>query len=40
MPPPRSLPLLGLALPLLHRVEGSHFPAAILLYLRHGGVAA
>ncbi len=34
LPPPRRLPLLGLALPLLQKVESPHFAAALLLYLR------
>ncbi|WP_237267543.1 HPr kinase/phosphorylase [Sulfitobacter alexandrii] len=34
IPPPRSHDVLGLELPCLYRVEGPHFAAAILLYLR------
>ena len=33
MPPPQSRSWLGIALPLLHKVEGGHFPAAILHYI-------
>jgi len=34
LPDPRHLPLLGLALPLLHKPATSHFAAAIAHYLR------
>ena len=34
LPPPRFQEILGLPLPCLHRVDGAHFAAAILLYLR------
>ena len=33
MPPPQSRSWLGIALPLLHKVEAGHFPAAILHYI-------
>jgi len=33
LPPPRSRSWLGIALPLLHKVEGGHFPAAIVHYI-------
>ena len=33
MPPPQSRSWHGIALPLLHKVEGGHFPAAILHYI-------
>lgn len=36
LPPPRRHVLLGISLPLLHRIESSHFPAAILQYLKAG----
>ncbi|MEM9393718.1 MAG: HPr kinase/phosphatase C-terminal domain-containing protein [Pseudomonadota bacterium] len=36
LPPWRTTDLLGVRLPCLHKVEDSHFPAAILQYLRHG----
>lgn len=36
LPPMRHLPLLDLALPLLHKVESPAFPAAIAQYLRGG----
>lgn len=37
LPPPRRLPLLGLELPLLQKVESAHFAAAVLHYLRGSG---
>lgn len=36
LPPPRRHVMLGVALPLLHRIESAHFPAAILQYLKAG----
>lgn len=36
LPPPRTRSILGLEVPLLHKVETPSFPAALLLYLRHG----
>jgi HPr kinase/phosphorylase len=36
LPPHRSITLCGQALPLLHNSASSHFPAAILQYLRAG----
>lgn len=36
LPPPRHWRALGCALPLLHAVEGTSFPAALVTYLRHG----
>jgi len=36
LPPPRTKGLLGLQVPLLHKVESAHFPAAVILYLRAG----
>jgi HPr kinase/phosphorylase len=36
LPEPHSLPLLGLSLPLLHKVENGAFPAAIVQYLKAG----
>jgi HPr kinase/phosphorylase len=36
LPPARRVTLLGLQLPLVHKVESSHFPAAILHYLAYG----
>ena len=39
LPPPRELALLGTPLPLLRRVDGPHFPAAILQYLKGGRCA-
>ena len=35
-PAEKSLPLLGLSVPLLHNVHAQHFPAAILQYLKSG----
>ncbi len=39
LPPWRSHTVLGVELPLLHRVESAHFPAAILQYLKAGRAA-
>lgn len=39
LPPWRSHPVLGIELPVLHRVESPHFPAAILQYLKAGRAA-
>ncbi|MDH3263420.1 MAG: serine kinase [Paracoccaceae bacterium] len=36
LPPPRALELLGRKVPLLHKAETRHFPAALLQYLRGG----
>jgi len=36
LPPQRSKNLMGIALPLLHNSDTSHFPAAILQYLKAG----
>lgn len=36
MPPARHVELLGVALPMLHSVETTCFPSAVMLYLRHG----
>jgi HPr kinase/phosphorylase len=36
LPPWRETEILAVALPLLHRVESAHFPAAILQYLKAG----
>jgi HPr kinase/phosphorylase len=36
LPPRRSVTLLGVALPLLHKAESRCFPAAIRQYLRYG----
>jgi len=36
LPPRRIYNLLGQKLPLLHKVEAAHFPAAILQYLKGG----
>ncbi len=38
MPPARSITLLGVEIPLVHKVEGPHFPFALLQYLR-GNIA-
>jgi len=40
LPEARQETLLGIALPCLHKVEGPHFPAAILQYLREGPAKA
>lgn len=39
LPPLREYPLLGLAVPLCHRSETVHFPAAIVQYIRGGRIA-
>lgn len=39
LPPWRLHTVLGVELPLLHRVESAHFPAAILQYLKAGRTA-
>ena len=36
LPPRRSITLCDIALPRLHKCEATHFPAAILQYIRHG----
>jgi HPr kinase/phosphorylase len=36
LPPLRTSRILGVDLPLLHKVEGPHFPAAILQYVKAG----
>lgn len=36
LPPPRTVELLGEKVPLLHKVETRHFPAALMQYLRGG----
>lgn len=36
LPPMRQAALLGVTLPLLHKIETAYFPAAIRLYLLHG----
>jgi HPr kinase/phosphorylase len=36
LPPQRSIELLGLSLPLLHKVASRHFTAAVRQYLAHG----
>lgn len=36
LPPMRQISLSGVALPLLHRADGPHFPAAVLQYLKGG----
>ena len=36
LPPMRHYNLLGHSIPLLHKVEAAHFPAAILQYLKGG----
>ena len=36
LPPPRHRRVLGLDVPLLHAVETSCFPEALMLYLQHG----
>lgn len=38
LPHPRNRTIAGIALPCLHKVEESYFPAAILQYLKVGGV--
>jgi HPr kinase/phosphorylase len=39
LPQPKYYSALGVSLPLLHRVESTHFPAAILQYLKSGRAA-
>ena len=39
LPPQRVCELQGVDLPCLHKIEGSYFAAAIMLYLRGGRVA-
>lgn len=39
LPPERSVTMLGVALPLVHRVESPHFAAALMQYLRAGRAA-
>lgn len=36
LPPRREMTLLGIVLPLVHRGESGHFPAAVLQYLKRG----
>jgi HPr kinase/phosphorylase len=36
LPPPRRFDLLGVAVPLVHRIDSAHFPAALMQYLRGG----
>jgi HPr kinase/phosphorylase len=36
LPPERYLTLLGCPVPLVHKVESAHFPAAVLQYLKGG----
>ncbi len=36
LPPERHMTLLGCPIPLVHKVESAHFPAAVLQYLRAG----
>jgi HPr kinase/phosphorylase len=36
LPPPRTTMLMGVELPLLHKVESPHFAAAVLQYLAEG----
>lgn len=38
LPPHRLWHRDGLALPCLHRIEGAHFPAAVLQYLKSGRI--
>jgi len=38
LPPWRQACLLGHSVPVLRKLEAAHFPAAILLYLKHGRV--
>ena len=37
LPPLREITLLGRMLPLLHKIEGAHFPAGIVQYVRGRG---
>lgn len=39
LPPRRATVLLGIKVPLIHKVASAHFPAAILQYLSGGGPA-
>lgn len=39
LPPPRTVVVLGQAIPLLHKVESCHFSAAVLQYLKGGRTA-
>ena len=39
LPPLRTEPLMGILFPSVHKSEGSHFPAAILQYLKQGRIA-
>lgn len=39
LPPHREMTLLGVALPLLYRIDAPHFCAAVLQWLRSGGRA-
>ncbi len=36
LPPPRTVTILGLPLPLVLHPQNDHFPDALMLYLRHG----
>jgi HPr kinase/phosphorylase len=36
LPPPRSIVLLDVTLPVVHKVDSPHFPAGLRLYLEHG----
>lgn len=36
LPPPRTVPVLGHSLPLLHKVESPHFAPGVLQYLKTG----
>ncbi|MCT8159283.1 HPr kinase/phosphorylase [Pseudoruegeria sp. SHC-113] len=38
LPAPQAIPLLGHSVPLLPKVDAAHFPAALMLALRAGGV--
>ena len=38
LPEPRETEILGLSLPLVENPRAPHFPAALMLYLRHGWV--
>ncbi len=38
LPEPRAFTLLGVEVPLLHKVEMPHFPAALLQYLKAGAI--
>lgn len=39
LPPMRTEALMGVLVPSVHKSECSHFPAAILQYLKHGRIA-